>query len=163
MKIYITKISRYILFLLTLSLFLTMATCEKEDEWIQIESYNPDKQLGILLDSIFSQKNNCLLNFQADNVFHAIFSNSDFMEIDSCNNIPEIDFNEYTLIIGKIMVSSISDSISNITLSSNNTSKYELEVFIYKPDGRYAAIGQLYFWRLYPKLESENDFELLIN
>ncbi len=85
------------------------------------------------------------------------------MEIDSCSIIPEIDFDEFTLIVGKFMVSSISDSISNITLSSNNTTKYILEVSIYKPDGRYAAIGQLYFWRLYPKLESENDFELLIN
>jgi hypothetical protein len=151
-----------------LFLSLTGAGCEDNEnnggEWIKIGSLTTDVQLSTQLDVIFSEDNECLQNFQEDTLLHTFFTRNDVMEIDNCNTIPEIDFDKYTLIGGKIMVSSISDQISAINLTSNDIKgKYKIEVSIYEPDGRYAAIGYFYFWRLYPKLESKYQIELSVD
>lgn len=159
MKTTIFKISFIFLFL-----SLIGPGCEKEDdEWIEINPSNQTTGTANQLDIIFSEDNNCLLNFQGDTVLHTVFVPTTFMGMDNCNNIPEIDFGAYTLIAGKIMVASISDHISAITLTSNRAKDgYKLNVSIDKCDGCYAAIGYLYFWRLYPKLNSEYNFELVV-
>ena len=153
------------IFLLLLPLCVVLlGGCKKgEGESIQIDSLTLDEKTDIQLNSIISKNNNCLLNFQKDIVSHVIFNQSELNKLDNCNSIPEIDFSKYTLIVGKIMVSSISDNISAITLTSNETkATYNLEVSISEPDGCYAAIGHLYFWRIYPKLNAKYDFRLLV-
>jgi hypothetical protein len=144
------------------SLIIILATvgCSKDSiksdgEWIQINPSEPDVQTAAQLDLIFSRENSCLLNFQEDTVFHVISSHSDFGELNNLNTILEIDFDNYTLIAGKITVPSISDRISEITLTSSNTmSRYKLEISIDRCVECYWAIGNLYFWRLYPKLNA---------
>ena len=143
---------------------LVGAGCEKEEgEWIQIDSLMPNEETGIQLNSIVSNNNNCLLYFQKDTVFYVISNQNDLAKMDNCNSIPEIDFKKYTLIIGKVMVSSISDNISAIVLTSNATeNSYNLKISILEPDGRYGAIGHLYFWKVYPRLETGYDFKLSV-
>ncbi len=137
---------------------LVTVSCSKDStksdgEWIQINPSELDNQTAAQLDLIFSRDNNFLLNFQEDTVLQVIFSHSDFGELDNCNTISEIDFDNYTLIAGKITVPSISDNISDISLSSSNIrGSYKLEISIDKCVECYWAIGNLYFWRLYPKL-----------
>lgn len=159
MKTTILKISFIFLFL-----SLMGAGCEKEeDEWIVINSSTQNTGIVNQLDIIFSEDNRCLLNFQKDTVLHTIFAHNAFMGMDNCNSIPDIDFGAYTLIAGKIMVASLSDHISAITLTSNRAKNgYNLDVSIDKCDECYGAIGYLYFWRLYPKLNSKYNLELLV-
>lgn len=147
-----------------LLLFIVGAGCKKDDEkWVQIDSLSPDKQISNQLSTVFSGNKNCLSNFQGDTVFHVIFSQNELKEFDKCTIIPDLDFDKYTLVVGKIMVSSISDSISTITLTSNASKAiYNIKISIFEPDGRYGAIGHLYFWRLYPILNHDYDFKLLV-
>lgn len=160
MKIKILKLS-----IIILLLSLMGVGCERDNGvWIQIDSLEPNKEIKTNLNSIFTDNNECLLNFQEDTVFNVFYSQDELKKIDTCNTIPEINFNEYTLIVGKVMVSSISDSITSIILTSNTTkARYNLEISIHEPVGRYGAIGYLYFWRLYPKLESDYNIKLFIN
>lgn len=149
-----------------ISLFLSLMVpgCEKEeDEWIVINSSTQNTGIANQLDIIFSEDNNCLLNFQKDTILHTIFAQNDVAGMDNCNSIPDIDFGEYTLIAGKIKVASVSDRISAITLTSNRAKDgYKLDVSIDKCDECFGAIGYLYFWRLYPKLNSKYNFELVV-
>lgn len=138
------------------------AGCQKDDEWVQIDPISPRTQIRVHLDSIFSKNNNCLLNFEGDTLIHTILSYADFKEIDSCHDISEIDLDDYTLIVGKIKVSSISDKISSIILTSDN-SDYIIEASIDKCVECYWAIGYLYFWRLYPKMQSEFEIKFSVN
>ncbi|MBW8332309.1 MAG: hypothetical protein K0M40_09845 [Prolixibacteraceae bacterium] len=159
MKATIKKIS-----LMFLLFSLMGVGCEKEEgEWIQIDSLTLNEETDIQLNSIFSSNNNCLLNFQKDTIYHVIFNQNELRKFDNCNSIPEIDFSKYTLIAGRVMVSSISDNISSIILTSNkNNASYNLKVSILEPQGRYGAIGYLYFWKVYPRLETIFEFKLLV-
>lgn len=137
--------------------------CQKEEaEWEQINPINPDANLNEQLDSMFSKENNCLINFEEDTIIYTIFSEADYNEIDSCNDISGINFEDYTLIVGKIKVASISDEISSIILTSNNSS-YLIEVSIDKCVECWGAIGYIYFWRLYPKLQTEFETSLSVS
>ncbi len=147
-----------------LLLFMMGAGCTKDgEEWVQVDSLIPDAQLSSQLNSTFTENNACLLNFQKDTVFHVIYNKKELAEINICNTIPDVDFDKCTLIVGKIMVSSISDNISEIILTSNdNKAIYNIEISIFEPDGRYGAIGNLFFWRIFPRLKSGYDFKLLV-
>ena len=149
------------IFIFLVLCILIMSSCQKENEWVQIDSIQADLELTDYLDSIFSEQNSCLTIFDNDTLFHVIFSSDDIKSIDNCNEFSEVDFKEYTMIVGKIMVSSISDKLGPINLSSDSN-KYLLEVSIDKCTECYAAIGYLYFWELYPKLNAQNNFEMIV-
>ena len=144
-----------------LSLFIFTA-CEKESEWVQINSVSAGAELNTHLDSIISAENSCLINFNNENVLHAIYSNNKIGEIDNCHEVSAIDFSSYTLIVGKVQVYSISDKIGFVNLNSKDNN-YKIEVVIDKCTACYGAIGSLYFWRLYPRLKMGANFELDVN
>lgn len=137
-----------------LLLFLFIgASCDEETEYpVNIEPIPVEGALKIKLDSIFSSENSCLKKFSNDTVCHVLYSEDDFLSIDDCNDISEIDFSIYSLIVGKIQVGSINDSIFDIVLS-NVDEKYNIEIQLEMCTECYGAIGQLYFWRLYPALD----------
>jgi hypothetical protein len=146
---------------LFISIFI-FASCQKDNECLQINSAEPEKELSEYLDSIFTRHNNCLTNFENDTLFHFIFSSNNFENIDNCHRISQVDFNNYTLVVGKVQVSSISDKLESINLSSKNKG-YKVKISIDKCTECYAAIGYLYFWKLYPKLNSNYNCELVVN
>jgi len=165
----IKKINLFTFFLLLLSLCVVLlgAGCEKDDnlegEWIQIDSLMPDTQISGQLSSIFTENNNCLLNFQEDTVCHVIFNQEELKEIDTCNIIPDIDFEKYTLVVGKVMVPGMVSSISKVLLVYNSAKDmYKIEVSIDECEECYTVIGYLYFWRVYSRIESGYDFKLLV-
>ena len=158
MKSKILKLSSIVLLLL----FIGAGCQDNEIELIRIDSINTNAQISEHLDSIFSRNNNCLLNFEKDTLINTIFGFADFNEIDNCHDISEIEFDNYNLIVGKIKVASVSDKISSIVLTSNN-SNYIIEVSIDKCVECWGAIGYIYFWRLYPKLQSEFEIKFSVN
>lgn len=126
--------------------FFTLISCQKEDEWISIAAVKTDNQLTEQLDSIFSADNNCLKMVESKSQLYALFSSNNFKELDDCHQTPEINFNDYTLIAGKVQVSSISDKIASIELTSKN-STYKVEVIIDNCAECYGGFGYLYFWK----------------
>lgn len=142
--------------------FLSIGCQKDEDIWEHIAPIDIGVQISEHLDSIFSEQNNCLLDFEKDTLFHTIYGINDFNKVASCNEISEIDFDNYTLIVGKIMVSSISDSISSVVLTTNNCS-YKIEATIDKCVECWGAIGHIYFWIIYPRLRSEFETTFSVN
>ena len=80
----------------------------------------------------------------------------------TCHEFSEINFSNYTLIVGKVQVYSISDAIASINLNSKDNS-YKVEIVIDKCTECYGAIGSLYFWKLFPKLNTGYNFEMVVN
>ena len=67
--------------------------------------------------------------------------------------LPDVDFNQYTLIIGKTWGNDSSFELDK-TVLWNLGLTYELEtILLHHIDwGAFQAIMQIYYWRLYPKL-----------
>jgi hypothetical protein len=84
----------HLISVLFISIFL-YTSCKKDNEWLQINSAEPEKELSEYLDSIFTRHNNCLTNFENDTLFHFIFSSNNFENIDNCHRISQVDFNNY--------------------------------------------------------------------
>jgi hypothetical protein len=147
-----------------LLLFMMGAGCKNEyEKFVQIDPLVPDAQISSQLNSAFSKDNNCLLSFREDTVYHVISTRKELAEIDNCTSIPDIDFDKHTLIVGKVMVTGMVSSISEVSLSYNSADDiYLIEVSIDDCEECYTAIGQLYFWRVYPKLKSGSSFKLLV-
>lgn len=167
MKPKILKLRTKYLIVLMLCLALFETGCENyenEGEWFQIDSLMPDIPVSLQLSSIFIENENCLIDFQQDTVFKVFYSQQELVDIDTCNIIPEIDFNKYSLIAGKIMVPGMVSNISNITLTYNNSEeRYSFELLVDECEECYAAIGFLLFWRLYPKLNIGYDVDVFID
>lgn len=71
--------------------------------------------------------------------------------------LPDVDFSKYTLLIGRTWGNDGSFSLGEITLKNKN-SYYELQTKLLHHVGGFAtqAIIDIYFWRLYPKLEKKD-------
>lgn len=147
------------IFILAIIMFVS---CEKESEWVKIDSVDAGIELSEHLDSIFSEQNSCLVNFDNENIIHAVYSANNIGNIDTCHEFSEINFSNYTLIVGKVQVYSISDAIASINLNSKDNS-YKVEIVIDKCTECYGAIGSLYFWKLFPKLNTGYNFEMVVN
>lgn len=77
-------------------------------------------------------------------------------------DLPEIDFNQYTLVIGRTWGNDGSFELNNVILRDLGY-VYELETKLFRhhdPNLCYtAAITTFFYWRLYPKL-SQKDIEI---
>ena len=71
--------------------------------------------------------------------------------------LPYVDFNQYTLIIGRTWGNDGSYELTNVILNDKGLN-YELETKIihYVDRGAYDMINTFFYWRLYPKLSQKN-------
>lgn len=71
--------------------------------------------------------------------------------------LPDVDFNEYTLIIGRTWGNDSSYKLGDVILT-NKGDNYELETKLlhYVDWGAYMSIVDIYYWRLYPKLKDKS-------
>jgi hypothetical protein len=136
--------------------------CEKDDpEWVQINAVDVDDNLAAELNSTFSEANDCLVLTGDKSQMKVLFSKENFQELDTCQTVPVIDFDSYTLIGGKINVTSTSDEIASINLSLlDNT--YKVEVILDRCSDCDEPHGFLYFWEVFPKLEYGYNYEFLV-
>jgi hypothetical protein len=151
-------------------LFMAFASCtkektEKKDVWVEIDSIMPSQGISDKLNSIFLDswnKNECLkISYRAK--LYSVNSMEEYQKIDTCNTIPEIDFNKYTLTLGGFSVPSAYYKIWDIKLFGNEAkASYRYEISMDTCAYCYAVFGYKYFWRLYPKLHSDYQFELSI-
>ncbi|NQU53016.1 MAG: hypothetical protein HQ522_10815 [Bacteroidetes bacterium] len=147
------------LFLFVISIF---TACKKEDEWARINAINPEATVANQLNEIVGADNSCLLMTNNKSEIKVIFSSENFAAVDNCNEVPDIDFSNSTLIIGKVEILSISDKIGGVSLSLLN-STYKIEVTLDRCAECEEGTGYAYFWRLFPKMELGYNLELDIN
>lgn len=114
-----------------------------------------------VLDSIFSDKNLLLKNLSMDTLLVVINSEQDISKVCSSMVNLQVDFANYTIVGCKIKSASVSDVISNAVLIDNAT-RYQCEVTVKKCTGCWTAIGNLYTWRVYPKISKEKNISMVV-
>lgn len=152
-------------FFLSLSLIgFLMSGCENNDTIITVEPVTPDENIVLDLDNMFSKENDCLIDFKQELVYEILYTQADLNKMDTCSSVPTVDFENYTLIVGEVMVPGIVSTITNVVLNYNQSKdKYILEVSVNECEECFPSIDYLFFWRLYPKLSTDSDFEIIIN
>ena len=109
------------------------------------------------MDSIFSGKNNTLIEINCENPFECVLhyvinSQAELNEINPFDfEVNCVDFTKYTLIGGYFTVSGLYP-IMDITLTDKE-SVYDLNIHLDYSNGGFDAIGRMYFWRVFPKLK----------
>ena len=87
-----------------------------------------------------------------DNKCLAINSTGELKKIMHSNvELPAIDFNSNTLIIGQQTMMTTSFSVFDQSLDIESK-KISLNLIVKIPEGSYSALSKLYHWGLYPKL-----------
>ena len=73
------------------------------------------------------------------------------------NTLPEVDFSRYTLVLGRTWGNDTSCFLDKIILR-DTSAYYELDAKLlhYVDIGAYSVVVNIYYWRLYPKLEKKN-------
>ncbi len=159
-----------LLFLFPLSITILGTGCEKDDDWITIHPIDGiDQFLQDHLDYVFpefawtSTGGDCRLGFDADTVLYVISTQEEYDEIDLCPSDSKIDFEQYTLLVGKIHTSMIEDSLESVKLICNDSdSKYRVDAEIKKTKYGYTAEGDIFFWELFQKLNNNYSIELKV-
>ncbi|MEW4923276.1 hypothetical protein [Algibacter sp. 2305UL17-15] len=146
-------------------LFIICMDCNEDDScnWELIESAPVNNTVNQnLLNEVFSNENDYFKDFG-----DTLLIISDEQELFNISNIETdmgIDFEKYTLVGGKFRTSSISNEISTIALyKCNPRSEYRLEVIVKQCTECFAAIGNLYYWKIYPSsIDSKSNILLTI-
>ena len=91
-------------------------------------------------------------------VFYTINNVKEFSNIyEGEKELPYIDFNQYTLIVGKIRMPESYFFVSKQAISRIDTS-YTLNLYIspVSEEGSWPSFSTLYYWGIYPKLTNRN-------
>ncbi|MDR2474900.1 MAG: hypothetical protein LBD45_03495 [Bacteroidales bacterium] len=135
-------------------------------EWAQLAPATPTDVQKNALDKLFSESSELLKNIAGDTLFVIDDRQGLDMLNPDKNAEVDIDFEKYSLVGGKVFVSSISDHISSTHLSvcatsAASTFKYEVAVDKCTADC-LTATGYLYFWEIYPKINAQH-IPLVVN
>jgi hypothetical protein len=132
-------------------------------KWEQVPSVAPTNEQKSRLDNVFSDSNELLRGIQNDTLF-AINNQKDMGKLQSSEYLDIwIDWDNYSIIGGKIVTLSVSDEILSQQLSKRlGTSSYKYEIEVKKCTVCYWAIGHHYFWTIYDKKLDFKDVSLTI-
>jgi len=102
-------------------------------------------------------RSDCFFVDDRTNACILINSVEEFSRLSSCVStlLPTIDFESYTLVIGQHQMSGTGFFVinQNLIVESENI---KLKIKIQQPEGSYPTFCSLYFWGIYPKIQSEN-------
>lgn len=153
----------HIVSLILLVAVICFACGEDDPEWQTVNEINPiNPNLAAVLDDIISKDNDCLTLTSDGNQIRAIFAESNFSVLDNCNDVPDIDFSNATLVAGKVELLSTNAKIGSVNCTKLG-SKYRIEVVLEQCDQCTEEVGFKYFWRLYPKFETDSNLEFDVN
>lgn len=159
---YMKKHKIHIVSLIFLLTVICFGCGEDDPQWSQINAVTVDGSLAAELNSTFSEANDCLVLTGNTSQMKVLFSTDNFQALDNCNTVPVIDFDKYTLIGGRINVTSTSDEIGSVNLSLLDNS-YKVEVTLDRCTDCDEPHGFLYFWKVFPKLEYGYNYDFDVN
>ena len=136
-------------------------------EWKELKPTILAEQLKTNLDIIFSENNELVKNIKGDTLLYLINSKDELLAISNNINTTidiDIDFENQSIIWGKFLTSSISNSIvSKQLLVCHSSSNYKYEISLKKCTDCWEALGYLYYWELYPQKINIDNFTFVIN
>ncbi len=160
------KIIQSMLFLLMVA--LNFMGCSAEGETVSAEGetvISPESKISQDIVSFFEKElpafgysDSFFINENQDSDLCLIINSSrEFREIYSGEkDLPKIDFNRYTLIIGKVrMPESFFYVTRQYVTINNNDAVLNLDIAPVSREGSWPALSTLYFWGLYSKLSVE--------
>ena len=150
---------------LLLMMLTALCMCCSDDDSCDWELIEPsvinDSINEEMLNIIFSEQNVRLKDL--DDTLLVIRTRQDLENIYDIDDEVGIDFENYVLIGAKFKTSSISNSISKVNLNRcDMDSSHRLEVEVEQCTECFTAIGDLYFWRIYPSIDSQNSIDFVI-
>jgi len=141
------------------------AATESDDcEWAELSPVVLAEQLKNSLDIIFSENNELVKNIKGDTLLYIINSKEELLEISNNANEIDVDFENQSIIWGRLLTSSISNSIASKSLfvcHSSSNFKYEISVKLCTEC--WTALGFLYYWEVYPQKININNVTLIVN
>jgi hypothetical protein len=130
-------------------------------KWKQATPVTPSNEQKNRLDNVFSGNNRLLGSIRIDTLI-VINNQADMVKFQGFSEYPdlwmEFDWNNQSIIGGKISTPSVSDEIlSRQLLECLSTSSFLYEIEVKKCTSCWTAIGHNYFWAIYArKLNTEN-------
>jgi chloramphenicol O-acetyltransferase len=153
--------------ILKLSVILLIAagifTCEEENEKIIYPIIISDEQLVDFFDTVLpiATEPICLFLTMNSDTCHIINSIAEFLSIYSCDDLPEIDFTSYSLIVGqKSMPNSYYSVMKQYIIE---TESLQLNLVVELPENHWPSFSKLYYWSIYPKLHYKTISVNIIN
>jgi hypothetical protein len=136
----------------------------QECEWEIIDPVKINDTFKMSLDSVFSESNE-LVKGLPDSVVFIINDKESLLKIcDNSEVCSQIDFDNQSILWGKLQTSSISDKIVQNRLSvCSDRPLYKLEIVVEKCTECYWAISTLYYWGIYQEKMDEENILLSIN
>ncbi|MDR1092075.1 MAG: hypothetical protein LBL79_13455 [Prevotella sp.] len=133
-------------------------------EWTHLTPISVENQLKIVLDEVFSAKNDLVKNIKSDTLF-VINNEQELRNVSkNINTVINMNFDRQSIVWGKIFVSSISDVIRAKDLyMCIQSSDYKYEISMEKCIDCWAATGYLYFWEIYSQKIDTKNTSLIIN
>jgi len=134
-------------------------------KWRELSPSILTEQLKNDLDIIFSENNELAKNIKGDTLLYVINSKEELLAISgNINTAIDIDFENQSIIWGKFLTSSVSNTIaSKQLLKCHPFSNYRYEISVKNCTECWTALGCLYYWDIYPQKININDVSLIIN
>jgi hypothetical protein len=136
-------------------------TINENCDWSEILPLALDENLTYVLDNIFSDNNSLVADIEGDTLLFVICNQEDFLAVSkSVNTVvgsEQIDFENYCIIWGRVLTPHFPYTLQSKELfvcDLDNSCKYE--VTVEECTNCWTALGRLYFWGVYPKIENEN-------
>ncbi len=136
----------------------------KECDWEEVSPATAT-DIKAKLNAVFSETNPLVANIPGDTLFYVIHSKEELAKVSMNINTPiDIDFENQTLVWGRILTSSISDNIHSKQLSvCESSSDYKYTVTVGKCIDCWTALGNLYFWDIYPRKIDAKDIAFIVS
>jgi hypothetical protein len=139
-----------------LLIMLGLIACEKGNEKIISPINISNERLIDFFDMILptATESGCLFSTTNSDTCYVINSIDEFLSIYSCDDLPEIDFTSYSLVIGqKRMPNSYYTVIEQYIVE---TESLRLNIVVKLPENHWPSFSKLYYWGVYPKLSQKN-------
>jgi hypothetical protein len=140
---------------------------EADCRWEQVTPITSTNEQKSRLDYVFSDDKESLRNIKSDTLF-VINNREDMVKLQGISEeYPdpwmEFDWDNQSIIGGKISTSSVSDEVlSQQLLECLDTSSYKYEIEVKKCTNCWTAIGYHYFWAIYLKKPNTENVSLTI-
>lgn len=133
--------------------------CEKEKKY---ETFFPIKDIPEQVSVFFENKlpktseSTCFFNLSKEDAFYVINSKDKLQAVYSCEEkLPEIDFTQYSLVIGQKRMPNSYYSVSNQKIVESFEG-LELNIIAKTlSEGVWPSFSMMYFWGIYPKLPNK--------
>jgi hypothetical protein len=136
---------------------------EGDCKWEIVQPSILSEHLINIFSVVFSDDNSLVANIEGDTLLFVINSIEELSNIMQNVNtvIDDIDFETQSIVWGKFITSSISDTISSKQLYVCDTD-YKYDVIVYCSTEGWPVLNTLYFWDVYPKKIDINNLLLTV-